>query len=92
MPEQASPAYTDRRLPNVKELQSVVNYGQAAPAVSSEFNNCTPSVDILSGSCTTAAYWTSTSVVGFRPPRGASISTFRGWSKWHSTPRRESSP
>jgi len=45
--------HNDWRLPNVKELQTIVNYGQVYPAISSEFNsNCVASVDILTGSCT----------------------------------------
>jgi hypothetical protein len=63
--------YSDWRLPNVRELQSIVDYGQSlAPTVSSAFNNsCGPGATptILTGSCTAApsinsSYWTSTTV------------------------------
>ena len=48
--------HTDWRLPNVKELQSIVNYQNVSPAVSSAFNDCG------NGSCTAAdPYWSSTS-------------------------------
>jgi hypothetical protein len=63
--------YRDWRLPNVRELHSIVDYGQSlAPAVSSAFNNnCGPgdTPTIFTGSCTAApsiysSYWTSTTV------------------------------
>jgi hypothetical protein len=47
--------HSDWRLPNVKELQSIVNY-QVSPAVSSAFKDCD------NGSCTAASnYWSSSS-------------------------------
>jgi hypothetical protein len=57
--------HTDWRLPNVKELQSIVNYQNHSPAVSSEFNsNCSVNVNVLTGSCTAGAnYWASSSYV-----------------------------
>lgn len=56
--------YCDWRLPNIKEIQSIINYDKVAPApaVSEAFNsNCTsPSTD-PNGSCTaTTGYWSST--------------------------------
>ncbi len=53
----------DWRLPNVKELQSIVNYGNFGPAVSSPFNNnCVAGATVLTGSCTVGnGYWSSTS-------------------------------
>ena len=62
--------HNDWRLPNVKELQSILNYQNVAPGVSSEFNTCGSTAG--SGSCTqsgfgqvnVAAYWSSTSYVG----------------------------
>jgi Protein of unknown function (DUF1566) len=49
--------HNDWRLPNVKELQSIVNYQNVFPAVSSEFNDCS------NGSCTSSVsyYWSSSS-------------------------------
>jgi uncharacterized protein DUF1566 len=48
--------HSDWRLPNVRELQSIVNYG---PALSPEFNDC------LHGSCTAYDYyWSSTTYAG----------------------------
>jgi len=57
--------HRDWRLPNVKELQSIVNYQQFAPAVSSAFNhNCMAGATVLTGSCTVGnGYWSSTSYV-----------------------------
>jgi len=54
--------HSDWRLPNVRELQSIVNYENFNPSVSSEFNNnCTSGAPtVLTGSCTTASqYWAS---------------------------------
>lgn len=57
----------DWRVPNVKELLSIINYQNRGPAVSDAFK--TPCVSgattVLTGSCTTAApYWSSTSFAG----------------------------
>src|SRR5262245_12016627 len=57
--------FNDWRVPNVKELLSIVNYalaGGATPKVSPEFDNsCTAGATVLSGSCTAASrYWSST--------------------------------
>jgi len=50
--------YRDWRLPNVRELQTIIDYENFGPAVSPEFDDCD------NGSCTVAAaYWSSTSVV-----------------------------
>jgi len=57
--------YNDWRVPNVKELQSIVNYENFNPAVSTEFNNgdCTTPTSmctVLTCSCTSAyLYWSS---------------------------------
>ena len=46
----------DWRVPNIKELQSIVNYQNANPSVSPEFNtNCVPNATVLTGSCTAAS-------------------------------------
>jgi len=56
--------HNDWRLPNVKELQSIVNYQVPfpGPVVSSAFNTgCTPGATVLAGSCCGATdYWSST--------------------------------
>jgi hypothetical protein len=60
----------DWRLPNVKELQSIVNYQVFNPSVSSEFNTSCPGSTVLTGSCTVAStYWSSTTIAFF--PDGA---------------------
>ena len=52
--------HNDWRVPNVKELQSIVNYEKFEPAVSTEFNsNCMSGSTVLTGSCTATPYWTS---------------------------------
>ena len=55
--------HSDWRLPNVKELQSILNYGTSNPAVSPAFNaNCTPGCMATTCSCTAASfYWSSSS-------------------------------
>src|SRR5262245_56194308 len=64
--------YNDWRLPNLRELQSIVNYQVVAPAVSAVFNtNCVPGATVLTGSCTAHVptlewqfnYWSSTTAV-----------------------------
>jgi hypothetical protein len=58
--------YNDWRVPNVKELQSIVNYETAIPAVAPAFNNsCTGNCSVLTCSCTgmPTIYWTSTTYV-----------------------------
>jgi hypothetical protein len=54
--------HKDWRLPNLKELLSIVNYENAIPSVSPEFNTgCTAGCTVLNCSCTGAAStWTST--------------------------------
>ncbi len=57
--------YTDWRLPNVRELQSIVNYQSSNPMVSSAFKtNCAPGCPATGCSCTASGnYWSSTSSV-----------------------------
>src|SRR5262245_39027332 len=54
--------YTDWRLPNVRELQSIVNYECFNPSVSPAFNTgCAASCTVLTCSCTApASHWSST--------------------------------
>ena len=58
--------FNDWRVPNVKELQSIVNYENFGPAVSTEFNNgdCTTPTSmctVLTCSCTASSlYWSAT--------------------------------
>jgi hypothetical protein len=54
--------YTDWRLPNVRELQTLVNFEHFEPAVSPAFNTgCVASCTVLTCSCTgSASYWSST--------------------------------
>jgi hypothetical protein len=57
--------HTDWRLPNVKELQSIINYQNVDPAVSAAFNvNCAPGCTVTTCSCTQSGlYWSATSYV-----------------------------
>jgi hypothetical protein len=56
--------YRDWRAPNVKELQSIIDYEVSAPAVDLVFNSgCIPGCDIFGCSCTASSfYWSSTSI------------------------------
>lgn len=53
--------YTDWRLPNVKELQSIVNYENVNPSVSPAFDTgCTAGCTVTTCSCTASlVYWSS---------------------------------
>ena len=49
--------YDDWRLPNVRELQSIMDFGNYGPAVSAEFNaNCVAGCTVLDCSCTGSAF------------------------------------
>ena len=50
--------HDDWRLPNIRELQSIINYGHFDPAVSPEFNDCANESCTVSGN-----YWSSTSAI-----------------------------
>jgi hypothetical protein len=54
--------YNDWRLPNAKELQTLVNFQNPSPMTSTAFNNnCGAGATVLTGSCTVAgSYWAST--------------------------------
>ncbi len=55
--------HTDWRVPNVKELQSIVDFATATPAIDPVFNNntCVPNCDFTMCSCTLPfTYWSST--------------------------------
>ena len=53
--------FTDWRVPNVNELQSLVSYGTSFPAINAAFNaNCAATCSVLTCSCTQpSAYWSS---------------------------------
>ncbi|MFH0350908.1 MAG: DUF1566 domain-containing protein, partial [Chromatiales bacterium] len=64
--------HCDWRVPNVKELQSIVNYGVPfpGPVVSPAFNNNCVGATVLTGSCTAASlYWSATTGAGNRARR-----------------------
>lgn len=59
--------HCDWRIPNVKELQSIVDYGNGNPAVDAAFNtNCTAPCTVTTCSRTqySAPYWSSTTTAG----------------------------
>lgn len=56
--------HTDWRIPNVNELQSIVNYQNSNPSVDTAFNTgCVASCTVTSCSCTQSnVYWSSSTV------------------------------
>lgn len=58
--------YCDWRIPNVRELESIVDYGTRDPSVDSVFNTgCSPGCTVTACSCTSPlSYWTSSTEVG----------------------------
>ena len=57
--------HRDWRIPNVKELQSIVDYENSAPAVASAFNTGCGGNSVFTGSCTAASvYWSSSTFAG----------------------------
>jgi hypothetical protein len=55
--------HNDWRLPNIRELSSLVNYGVANPAITTSafHTNCFGGATVLNGSCTAFSfYWSST--------------------------------
>lgn len=59
--------HDDWRLPTVKELQSIIDYGDASgPVVQAAFHSSCAGSTVLTGSCTSPnRYWTSTSNADF---------------------------
>jgi len=58
--------FCDWRLPTVKELQTIVDFGRNDPAVASVFDeNCTPGCKVETCSCTHSEnYWSSSTISG----------------------------
>jgi len=72
--------YTDWRLPNRKELDSIVNLGNANPAVSPAFNTgCTPGCTVTSCSCTQSNRYGCSSSFAFNPASAWHVSFDHGF-------------
>jgi hypothetical protein len=57
--------HSDWRVPNARELVSILNYEHVCPAVSPAFDTaCTSPCTVLTCSCTWYDYWSSTTVAG----------------------------
>jgi hypothetical protein len=53
--------FNDWRVPNARELESIVNYQNANPALSPVFNSgCVPGCSVLTCDCNQANWWSST--------------------------------
>lgn len=60
--------HNDWRLPNLRELESIVDYAKYDPAVATAFNNnCTRGATVLSGSCTANDFYWSSSPFPLNP-------------------------
>jgi cysteine-rich repeat protein len=71
--------HTDWRVPNIKELQSILNYQNVDPAVSAAFNtSCTPDCTLTSCSCTRSDYYWSSSSLGYSPGRAWYVHFYYG--------------
>lgn len=71
--------YTDWRIPNVRELQSIVDYEAFSPAVASAFDNaCGGGCMVATCSCTALSiYWSSTTDAEF-PERAWEVNFYGG--------------
>jgi Protein of unknown function (DUF1566) len=57
--------HVDWRLPNVNELESLIHYGAAGPALSSAFDaGCAPGCTVLTCSCMHFTSWSSSTFAG----------------------------
>ena len=61
---------TDWRVPNKKELESIVNAELFNPSISPVFNTgCVPGATVLTGSCTKSSHYSSSTSYAFAPTR-----------------------
>jgi hypothetical protein len=66
--------HSDWRLPNVNELQSIVNYGTSSSAVDAVFNtSCAASCTVTTCSCTQSSYYWSSTTYQYYPPYAWSV-------------------
>lgn len=75
--------YTDWRIPNITELQSLLNYQTFNPATYAAFNaGCTPGCTVTTCSCTaTYQYWSSTTQTG-NAVNAWAVSFLQGMPAW----------
>ena len=70
--------HSDWRIPNIKELESLVNFQRTAPTISAEFNtNCVAGASVLTGSCTLSSNYVSSTTWSANHAMAASV-TFNG--------------
>jgi hypothetical protein len=72
--------HCDWRISNMKELQGIVDYENADPAVSAAFNTgCASGCSVTTCSCTASFYWSSTTNP-FAPEAAAGMGFTAGFS------------
>jgi hypothetical protein len=72
--------YTDWRIPNVKELQSIVDYERSSPSVDPVFDTgCTPGCTVTTCSCTWAGYYWSSTSYALNPVEAWIVNFSTGW-------------
>jgi Protein of unknown function (DUF1566) len=83
--------FTDWRVPNLEELESLRNLGTANPAVFSAFNtNCVAACTVLTCSCTRSnAYWSSSAYLN-APSNAWDVTFFDGFVNVNGKPNTKS--
>jgi len=73
---------TDWRVPNIRELRSIVDFRKSNPSVSPAFNTgCVPGVTVLDGSCTQKPYHWSSTAYEWDPYYAFNVGFFSGISQ-----------
>ena len=71
--------YSDWRIPNVRELQSIIDYGRYSPSVNPVFNTgCTAGCTVTTCSCTQASFYWSSTTGAYGPSGGWVVAFYDG--------------
>jgi hypothetical protein len=72
--------HTDWRVPNINELQSVVNFGRGDPAIDPIFSSgCVSGCSGIACSCTHSNYYWSSTTYHLNPPAAWAVAFLNGW-------------